>query len=395
MGIALNIKPRWRRRLRRLVTLLTASIILKAVWVWSFHLPATELSGDRYRSDVLRRRSYVLQRVYAERLSPDQMPSFLPAQFRGEWAVGSYSMASTALANIAFRYPETRAESIKVLREFIRRMLSLELRQFDTERWGKDAIGDLASDDGHIGYLGHLGWMMIARRMIGGDSEFDPQLTEIVAALSRRLSRRAGRCLETYPGEIYPPDNMVVYATLRLYDRLFRTTHSTPVDEWIHFARAELLDASTGLLPFWLDTNCRAVGVPRGSGAGWNSIYLPFIDEELASEQFLAIKKTFLNDGVLPGIREYPAGREGPGDVDSGPILFGLSPSGTGFAVAGAMYSGDYETAARLLLAAELAGGTLDLQGRRRYLLAPLVGDAILLATRTAVRWDPRYVAHS
>jgi hypothetical protein len=40
----------------------------------------------------------------------------------------------------------------------------------------------------------------------------------------------------------------------------------------------------------------------------------------------------------------------------------------------------------RLLDTAELAGFSLELAGRRRYLLAPLVGDAILLAARAPLQ---------
>ena len=45
-----------------------------------------------------------------------------------------------------------------------------------------------------------------------------------------------------------------------------------------------------------------------------------------------------------------------------------------------------------LLDTAEIAGFTFQWNGERRYLLAPLVGDAIVLAMKTACVWDRRYV---
>ena len=92
----------------------------------------------------------------------------------------------------------------------------------------------------------------------------------------------------------------------------------------------------------------------------------------------------------VTGIREYPDGRQGAGDVDSGPLFFGLSPAGTGFAIAGARFTRDAEFLNELLLTAEIAGCTIETGGRRRYLLAPLVGDAVLLAMRSVTEWNPR-----
>jgi hypothetical protein len=90
----------------------------------------------------------------------------------------------------------------------------------------------------------------------------------------------------------------------------------------------------------------------------------------------------------LAAVREYPADSSGQGDVDSGPLVFGISPAATGFAIAGARHEGDARLLAALLGTAELAGTTAGWSGRRRYLVAPLVGDAIVLAMRTARRWE-------
>lgn len=47
------------------------------------------------------------------------------------------------------------------------------------------------------------------------------------------------------------------------------------------------------------------------------------IDEEFAVEQFQKYKTHFLDwRWGMPGIREYPKGSTGHGDVDSGPVIF-------------------------------------------------------------------------
>jgi hypothetical protein len=69
------------------------------------------------------------------------------------------------------------------------------------------------------------------------------------------------------------------------------------------------------------------------------------------------------------------------GDVDSGPLVMGVSPAATGFALGDATLRGRPERSG-LLRTAELAGVSV----RGHYLLAPLVGDSIMLAARTMTR---------
>src|SRR5262249_7513469 len=94
----------------------------------------------------------------------------------------------------------------------------------------------------------------------------------------------------------------------------------------------------------------------------------------------------------LAALREYSRGYDGPADVDSGPVIFGLSTSGTGFIIAGARLSRDADYLQGLLNTTEVVGSTVGKAGVRHYLLAPVVGEAILLAMKTACNWDGRYV---
>jgi hypothetical protein len=118
---------------------------------------------------------------------------------------------------------------------------------------------------------------------------------------------------------------------------------------------------------------------------------LSFVDEALARDQFARLLAVFgepLPFGAL-ALREWPAGVAKDGDVDSGPLVFGLSPSATGFAMAGPAMLGDDERSRALLRTAEMVGVTVG----SRYLLAPLVGDAIVLATSTATPWTDRFLS--
>ena len=76
-------------------------------------------------------------------------------------------------------------------------------------------------------------------------------------------------------------------------------------------------------------------------------------------------------------------------DIDAGPILFNLSPTGTAFGIGSMTYFEDFELRKKFLKTAELAGFTVTKGDKKHYLLADvaLVGEAITLAMRTAVKW--------
>ena len=136
-------------------------------------------------------------------------------------------------------------------------------------------------------------------------------------------------------------------------------------------------------------------GTDRGVLQAWNSMWLPLIDEEFGRDQCQRMRRLLLARSAFAGfaaIREYPPGRTGPTDLVSGPLIFGLSPTATGFALGGAALWNDEAVLTGLLRTAELVGSTVSVGGRRRYLFAPLPGDAVMLAARTMTRWDTRFV---
>jgi hypothetical protein len=89
---------------------------------------------------------------------------------------------------------------------------------------------------------------------------------------------------------------------------------------------------------------------------------------------------------LLSGLKEYHDKSCLFGlDIDAGPIIFNLSPSGTAFAIGCATSLGDMEFRNQLLKTAEIAGSTITWFGESHYCLSKiaLVGEAIVLAMRT------------
>lgn len=302
----------------------------------------------------------------------------------------THSLTAAALANLAFAYPETRAEALPAVSALIGKVLSPEIRAFDAQRWQEDPLVGLGGPQGHIGYLGHLNLMLAAYHAVGGDS---PTYGRLFRAISSHLRARQEASpfwnAESYPGEIYVADNAVVVASLAQFDRLFPEEATGTAGRWLDYMDRNLRDAETGLFPFALSARGEPLQGSRGSGSAWNTFFLFYADPAFARTQYARLQES--HGRQFPGLAaicEWPDCREGWWDVDSGPLIAGLSPSGSGFALAGARFGEDAQLLGRLLLAAEVAGFSIQRQGQRHYLLAPLVGDAALLATTTATAWE-------
>ncbi|HEY3450781.1 MAG TPA: hypothetical protein VGK67_30775 [Myxococcales bacterium] len=372
-------------------------VALKAAWFFAFRTDGARLIAGEERADLMARRAYLVHRLLQEKTDARGMrtPGGI---FTGEWFVGSLSMTAAACTNLAFEYPETRAAAIGEIDQLIVRALEPAAREFDRGMWkGEDALDSLDGPNGHIGYLGHVALMMAERRLLAGAAAEDPYKdagSRVVEALARRMAASSSSYLETYPGEVYAMDNAAVAAALALHDLgTGQQDHRPVVDRWLAYTRTNLLDPETGLVSFSLGRDGKPNQRSRGSGVGWNSFFLPMVDRAFAAEQFDRLRKHLVDRPLgIAGVREVRRGVRVGGDVDSGPVLLGLSPSGTGFALAGARHASDARLLGEFLDTAELAGFTWQWNGERRYLLAPFVGDAIVLAMKTARPWDRRFL---
>lgn len=366
-------------------------MIVKFIWVtcacWS------NGSFDRERDNLLERRKYLVDRIIT---SPRQllreMPGGMDFQFVGEWALYSCSMLSQALVNMAYLYPETREESVVRIDDLIKIVMSEDLRLYDKFRWGEDPLETLAGNHSHISYLSHLAWMIGNYKEIGGSSKYDDIYGELCETMNRRIKESGIMNLPTYPEEnIYTPDMLVAIVALSRYsvnsnDYLYSST----VTEWIDKAKKDWLDNDTGLLVSFLSniTGQKIDSPVKGSYSALSCYYLSLIDGAFAYEQYGKLKKFFMQDGWLCGVKEYWNESCIFGfDIDAGPVLFNLSPSGTAFAVGSATYFEDSEFRQQLLSTAEIAGSTISAGGKSHYLLAEvaLVGEAIMLAMRTNI----------
>lgn len=363
-------------------------VVAKIAWV--FFAMRGQGSMEKEKSQILCRANYLVSKVAT---SPEQlfneMPSSIGEQFQGEWALYSCSMTVAGLVNIALQFPEEKDSCIKHIDQIIEIALSEKIREYDTQRWGEDPLESLDGERSHISYLSHLAWMISGYKQISTDNKYDTLYHSLCETMNRRIQQSEMLNLPTYPGEpIYVPDMLVAIVALANYSRQNNGRYSQIVNQWIERAQKEWLDKKTGLLVSYLP-NDSSMSV-KGSYSSLNCYYLTFIDKTFAEDQYKKLKAAFLQSSPLTGIKEYYDKTCWFGfDMDAGPILFNLSPSGTAFVVGSATFFMDKSVRSGVLRTAEIAGSTVTWNGKSHYLLAnvALVGEAIMLAMRTTIEW--------
>ena len=345
------------------------------------------------RNDIIERRNYLVDKlVTTPQKVLNEMPSGIGTQFQGEWALYSCSMLSAALVNITQLYPETKEENLQHIDSLINIVMSPEMRYYDTMRWNEDPLESLNGDNSHVSYLSHLAWMICNYKIIGGNNKHDKLLSSLCMTMNHRILLSKDLNLPTYPGEsIYIPDMLVAIVALNKYADMNNGKYRSTVRKWLKKAQKEWIDDDTKLLVSFVDEEGKQYeGAPvKGSYSALNCYYLTSIDKDFAHEQYERLKALFWKDGFVSGLKEYwdracPIGL----DMDAGPIILELSPSGTAFTAGAATYFNDTIVRNEILTTAEIAGHTIKWGNERHYLLAnvALVGESIMLAMRTNLR---------
>lgn len=376
-----------------LKTIIIITVIFVLKWLWVTFSTMGQGSFEGEKTEILRRRNYLASKLIT---SPDvvlnEMPSGIGSQFQGEWAMYSCSMFTAALVNIGKLYPEEREKSIEQIERLIDIVMSPELREYDAARWDEDPLDSWDSERSHMSYLSILAWMISGYKAIGGGDKYDEVYYQVCNTLNWRMRNSPTLNLETYPDEpIYVPDMLVTIVALSNFSRQCDGRYYPIAKEWVNKAKTEWIDKETGLLKSFLNYDGTELSAPvKGSYSALICYYLTFVDEDFAKAQYELLKNHFFQKNPLTGIREYNDRSCWLGmDIDSGPILFNLSPSGTAFAIGPATFYNDSDFRTHLLRTAEFGGSTIRGWNTNHYLLAnlALVGEAIVLAMRTSVPW--------
>jgi hypothetical protein len=312
------------------------------------------------------------------------------ARFDGEWLLVTHQMAALGLGQVILEHPERKQELLPAVEASAERLLGPDVAAFGVASWGKGALDDLPSDNGHA-YLGYSNMAFSMLRLLSPENPLAKLNDEITAAFVRRLEAAPYGLIDTYPGAAYPPDVGSVIGSIGLYDRATGADHQKLLQRWSALFRAHYREPSTGLAYQKADgATGKPLGGTRGSGTAILVYFLSFADPALSRELFQALQSSqqasFLGFG---GVREYGPRESGWGDIDSGPVLFGAGVSASGFSLAGARSYGDEGMFTRLYRTVDLFGVPVAHGEGRHFMSGGPIGNAILLAMLTAAKEHP------
>jgi hypothetical protein len=302
------------------------------------------------------------------------------AHFDGEWWLASYAFALVGYANVADQHPELRDELAEAARHAAAQLVRTEVRAFDTRLWGDDMMACLDQDTHDHAVLGYVAMGLGAARRLDPDLPQADLHDRIVAALTRRVAGRERGLLATYPRQAFPVDVAVGYGAIAEHAALHGRAVPPALTRRITAWERDFVTEDDLLVQMVRPSDGRALDAPRGSGTALAAWALapadPRVAARLAGGARDTLGDTFLGLGV---IREYREGG-GMGDVDSGPLVFGYSISGTGFALGAARRVGDRRWFARLWSTTRLFGVPW---GDAGFLTGGTLGNALMLAFLT------------
>lgn len=345
--------------MRRIFSLLFALFAM----VQGIHLFRPLRGLDGLPEDVDAQRAFV--RASLDAGAPAKMQAFFPEGWFFSWAL--YGLAEADIAR-------ARGDVAALANA------RLALSKLDSDE-GRAAFPAAQSPPHGVFYQG---WSTLLRAEVValGVDEERPALTRAVRQLTTAFATADTPWLEAYPGQAWPCDTVVALAALKTAERAGVGDATRTIDRW-RLQTLNRLDPATGLFPHMADPASGA----RGTSQTIILRYLPTIAPELAREQYLTFRERFIVTHLgLPAVRERPEAHPPifeAGDVDSGPLILGISLSASAVAIGTAEANGDRHLSTALRHAADVVGVPVGLSDKRYLLGAVPIADAFLLWAKT------------
>lgn len=297
--------------------------------------------------------------------------------------VVALSHLTCGLMNVATGKPEMREEFSPLLHELVRRALHETVSPYKTSPENVDTLGDSGL------YLSHLNVILGCFRHVTGDTAYDGLHERITRHLAEKCLADGDFHIQSFEAPFkWPADQTVTLCSLYIYDRIHNSAYShRPIDGWLEYMREKKTDPQTGL-PCSSLSFFRYKDLPRGCANSWSILYMAQFAPEQAAGLYARHREHFSEAYLgLGGFREWPRGKSHRMDVDSGPVIFGIGVAATGIGIGPARLFNDATTYDRIMRTAGVFGLPNAFRSKRRYFLAPLLGEAIIFNGETAVRW--------
>ena len=191
----------------------------------------------------------------------------------------------------------------------------------------------------------HAGWGTL---LLGHITLLDPSDTlgrlrfrercDTIAALFRSCTHPFP---PSYNGLAWPADATVAMAALGLYDARVASRYADVRERWSRLVK-DRFDARHMIPHAWDPEADTCITTARGSSMALMTVLLPEIDSALAVHQYTRFENWFFSIRMgVPAVAEFPQGSKGRGDVDSGPLIFGIGPAATIVGEAASRRNGD------------------------------------------------------
>ena len=314
------------------------------------------------------------------RAAPVQTDGWTTNIPQAEWPVMGLSYHAYAAANLAKVDQRFRGDYLDAMRMVLGALESPRIAGFMKPHFG-DPFGSESAQP--VVFLhGHYLNVALRYRSASGDKKFDPQIHRVARILAQGFAQNDQAILPSYPDMWWLTDNFPALSALVAYDRAFNSQRAKPlVAKHLASVRQYYLDTATGMFSTYVfPKERRSLQGPRGISQMYGLHFLRDFAPEFAGEQYaLARRHLFTSVLGIPGVREFPEGMLVTPDVDSGPLVFGMGPSASGFAVAASATMGERELAANLARAAGVVGMPVMGEGKLTYALMPAVGQGVIL----------------
>jgi len=193
-------------------------------------------------------------------------------------------------------------------------------------------------------YLGQFNLALGCYRLVGRDARYAAEHKAISDALHAALVERKGRPLHSYPALSWTFDTIPCLLSLKLYDLGTGRPRSGPaIARHLKWLAEHATDPATKLPYSRVNmVTGRGLTTSRGCEVSWRIALLADLDEPLAQRTYRQYVEAFwLDRRMLAGFAEWPYGRAGRQDIDSGPIVMGIGTAASAFGIAAARTAGD------------------------------------------------------
>jgi hypothetical protein len=307
--------------MRKLIFVLIFIFTISVLWI-NFKLYSENFTTEEKRKDIILQLNFIGTELKSNNLG-NRMQEVFPEGFVFTNAL--YGLSWCELANSDATDSELKSKALKEAIFAYNEINSDEAKSiFDSHLTPENGIY-------YVGWKNYLLSNILKLDTTFADfSRLKTTFSEQCNIINEALKQSNSPYLQSYDSQSWAADMFLAMASLKNHDNIFKPKYENEISEWIKNAKNKL-DPKTKLIPHKVNSRTGAtVEGARGSSISLIIRLLAEIEPNFAKEQYELYKTYFVTTTFgLPSIIEYPKGQSGDGDIDSGPVIFGVGFSGT------------------------------------------------------------------